>query len=161
MGILLTAEELFQIAAQLESYGQSYYLELADQVTDAKLSELFDSLAAEEEQHYKQFTEYYKQATQKDWKISKVDEETADYIEALLGVRLFTPEKGGEKEAATIHAPNDVLSTALAMEKDALLFYRELVEMISPELCPAIRMIINQERSHITRLQEMLDSTPA
>jgi len=60
-----------------------------------------------------------------------------------------------------IQIPFMHIPTALAMEKDALLFYRELVEMISPELCPAIRMIINQERSHITRLQEMLDSTPA
>jgi rubrerythrin len=161
MGLLLTAEELFQIAIQLESYGQSYYLELADQITDPKLSELFDSLAGEEEQHYKQFTDYYKQATQKDWQISKVDEETVDYIEALLGVRMFPPDKDVSMQAAAVHSTRDVLNTALAMEKDALLFYRELVEMISSELCPAVRMIINEERNHITRLQEMLDSTPA
>jgi rubrerythrin len=160
MGLLLTAEELFQIAAQMEASGQSFYLEMADKIADPKLKELFDSLATDEEQHYKLFTEYYRQATQKDWKLSQVDEETADYINALLGVRMFPPKKDATAEVAVIHNVKDALKIALSLEKDSLLFYRELQEMIGSELCPAIGRIISEERSHVTRLQAMLEATP-
>jgi len=160
MGILLTAEELFQIAAQLESYGQSYYLELADVTDVPKLKEIYNLLAAEEERHYQLFTEYYQQATQKKWQLARVDEETAEYIEALMGIRMFQPEKDIAREVAAIQSPHDALDQALAFEKNSLLFFHRLLEMIGSELCPAIRKIIAEERDHITLLQAMLAETP-
>lgn len=160
MALLFTPEELFNIAAQLEAGGQAYYLELAGSATDAKVRELYDMLATQEEQHYKLFTDMYHKASGVKTAPAQVDPETASYVESLLDMRLFRRSTDGREKAMMSKSLREALTDAIQFEKDSLLFFAELAKLVGKELCAPINALINEERKHIIMLKGFLDATP-
>ena len=159
MGLLISTEELFNIAAQIEAGGQAFYLEVSSNAADPDLKELYDQLAAEEARHYNLFVDLYRQVSGSDSALPQVDPETASYIEAILNLRIFRNSKDGQERAFLIKSVGEALASALQFEKDTLLFFHELTRLISPELCSPINALIAEERKHIAKLNDRYEAS--
>lgn len=156
-----SASEVVEMAIQTERAGRRFYIDAAESSADRKLRELFTFLAAEEERHVRVFEAIARtvsatgEAQPYNW------QEAALYLKAITDSRYFL---GSDKalsltrEAAT---PTAVLDSALGFEKETLLFYFELVEMVGADARPAVAALIQQEKDHVRRLQGLRDSLAA
>lgn len=156
-----SALEVVEMAVQTEKAGHRFYRELAESSTDRKVRELFAFLAAEEEKHVRAFeaigrTVRTTPETQPyDW------EEATLYLKAITDSRYFLGSDKALSLAREATTTDAALDSALGFEKETLLFYLELLEMVGADARAAVAALVGQEKNHIRRLQELRDSLAA
>ena len=147
------ADDIFEIAEQLERNGAAFYRTAAEAVSDASAKDFLLKLADMEDDHEKTFAQMRSQLTA-DEKTSTVfdpEGEAAGYLRALADTRVFF-----EKEVDTTSL-EAILKDAIIAEKDSIVFYLGMRDMI-PEDKGRNRMddIIKEEMGHIRLLSKEL-----
>jgi len=158
MSYFLDAEEILNVAIEIEKRGEEFYLGFASRTHDAKVKELFGTLALEEVKHERAFKEMLKAtAAKKTLKIELEDEKEGEYLKSLGGVLLFPNKPGEEKAFMKIHDPQSAVRFALEMERDSVLLYEGLLEVTKDAAArEQYEKIIAEEKSHIIRLTALL-----
>jgi rubrerythrin len=82
-------------------------------------------------------------------------EEYGDYLQALVDSAVFTDDLA-TSEVAT-HTGNDLeaLELAIGAEKDSILFYYQMGEIMPPTARPVVGKIIAEEKSHLKELSDL------
>jgi rubrerythrin len=154
----LTAAEALKWALEIEKNGEAFYNEVAAKsaaIFDDEVRALFEDLAAQEQGHYQTFQKMLDEA-RPDPDLSKVDyEEYQTYLQVALDSALFAGPDKGLTLAKQAQDRETALRAAMGFEKDTLLFYYDLREMVSGAERGAISGIILEEKSHLRRLAEM------
>lgn len=147
------ADDIFEIAEQLERNGASFYRTAAQGVTDASAKVFLSKLADMEDDHEKTFSGMRAQLTadQKKSTVFDPDGDALGYLRALADTRVFF-----EKEIDTTSL-EAVLKDAITAEKDSIVFYLGMRDMV-PEGKGRSRMddIIKEEMGHIQLLSKEL-----
>jgi rubrerythrin len=158
MNFDFSADEVFEMAEQLEKNGADFYRNSAANITDEANRKVLLGLAAMEDKHGKIFAEMRASLTSRDKESSTFDpeEETMAYLKALVDTRVFF-----KKEIDT-SSMKEILKAALVAEKDAIVFFMGLKDMV-PENLGKNRLedIIKEEMSHIKLIGNMLAKTGA
>ena len=124
---------------------------------DAKQAkELFIYLADEEVRHKKVF-EGLSAAIVMTEIDSTTWEEAMEYIEATVDREFFDDTAPIRTVPAGATIP-DMLRQAIEFEKQTLLFFYSLRDLVQPPNRPLIDEIIGEEKSHVRRLAVMLES---
>jgi len=147
------ADEVFQMAEQLERNGAKFYREAAAATEDADNRKMLLDLAAMEDEHEKTFKAMRAELTQQE-KASTVfdpEGEAAQYLRALADTRVFF-----EKEI-NVSSMKEILKAAVTAEKDSIVFYLGMKEVV-PENLGKGRLdgIIKEEMRHIKLLSGKL-----
>jgi len=147
------ADEVFAMAEQLERNGANFYRSAAEKTGDSANKDFLLELAAMEDDHEKTFTDMQK--TLKDEETFSAtfdpDDENALYLKALADTRVFF-----EKEQPG-NSFKDILNCAVQAEKDSIVFYLGMKELVPPELGQSkIDDIIKEEMGHIRLLASRL-----
>lgn len=154
--------EALRIAVEIERTGQKFYRSMLRLATNDQSREVLTRLAEQEENHAGRFDELYQRelARQEDDGDAVVyDEETNAYLSAIAGEVVFPGGVMASVLKSHTESLADVLVTAIYSEKDSILFYMEMLERVSdPEWKRTFQSIIEEERSHLTELQDMLDA---
>jgi rubrerythrin len=140
------ANEILEMAAQIEKGGYQFYQKAANDVADAEIKVFLLDLAEMELGHEKVFSELKNQLTTKEKEAVVFDpnEETSAYLKALADTRVFY-----EKDIDTTSV-EEVLKAALIAEKDSIVFYLGMQEMVSEGRGKTmIDNIIKEEMTHI------------
>lgn len=153
MSVLLSAEEIFALAKQIEKSGQAYYRAVAESTGSAELRRLFEHLAEQEARHYAYFDRLSREypeleIDQAGW------EETSAYIRATSDSRFFIGEDKAIGLARTVTEPKAAIDIAIGFEKDTLLFFYELLNLTPPGSRSAAAEIVEEEKRHIRMLSE-------
>jgi rubrerythrin len=143
---------------EMEKGGQLFYKTVATQSKDPDLKNLFLYLADEEKKHINVFVNIAKTL-----KVSPDDmpadwEEVSLYLKAMTDSRYFL---GGDKAlsaAKSAETTEQAVNTALAFEKETLVFYLEALDMMPAINRPAVEALIREERAHIRKLSGFLQS---
>lgn len=151
-----TAAEAIEMAMDIEKNGEAFYNAVAAKSSDLDLTALFEDLALQEQGHYKVFKNMLKDVTPAPDLPDDIYDEYQSYVQAALDNALFAgPDKAlalakqaGDRETA-VHA-------ALGFEKDTLLFFYDVRDMVSEKDQEAISGIIREEKRHVRRLVGML-----
>jgi len=157
MGIFAAAEAL-EIAMQIEQNGQVFYNAVAAKATDPGVKKLFEELAAQEQKHYAVF-EKMAGAVSRVASPQAPDTERDEYqtyLQAALDNALFA---GPDKALAMAEQARDrqtALRAAIGFEKDTLLFFYDLREMVSVAEQKAVTGVIQEEKTHLRRLAKLL-----
>jgi rubrerythrin len=150
------ADDIFEMAEQLERNGAAFYRTAAESVTDATAKEFLQSLAAMEDDHEKTFAGMRAQlgADEKTSTVFDPEGESLGYLRALADTRVFF-----EKEIDTT-SMEAILKDAITAEKDSIVFYLGMRDMV-PEGKGRNRMddIIKEEMGHIRLLSKELVSS--
>jgi rubrerythrin len=161
---VLTSAEALKWALEIEKNGDAFYNEVAAKSADPEVKVLFEDLAAQERGHYQAFQKMLEKV-KPDPDLSKVDyDEYQTYLQVALDSALFAgPDKGLTlaKEAlrrgsGQAQDRETALRAAMGFEKDTLLFFYDLREMVGEAKRGTISDIINEEKAHLRRLAKML-----
>jgi len=152
---VFTATEALEMAMEIEKNGEAFYHAVAAR-HEGELKDLFEDLAVQERGHYQLFNSMLSEITAAP-PISGVDsDEYRAYLQAALDNALFS---GPDKALTAIGASPDretALRTAIGFEKDTLLFFYDLREMVSEKDRDAVSNVIREEKRHVRRLAKLL-----
>ena len=147
------ADEILEIAQQIERNGARFYRRAAEAPLTPKLRRVLLDLAAMEEQHEQTFARMQADLSGKDWATTALDRdgEAALYLRAVAGGRVFGPDPSerltGKEDI------KDVFQTAIGLEKDSIVFYLAIKQMVPEDLGRSkVEDIIREEMGHIVTL---------
>ncbi|MBN1813031.1 MAG: ferritin family protein [Anaerolineae bacterium] len=153
---VFTAAEALEMAMEIEKNGEVFYNAAAAKSDDAEVTVLFEDLAAQEQIHYKIFQKMLGGVgSAPELPVEEYDQYQA-YLQAALDNALFT---GEDKALALAEKATDretALRAALGFEKDTMLFFYDLREMVGEADKEAVSRVIGEERKHVRRLAALL-----
>ncbi len=155
MALDFNADEIFEMAEQIERNGAVFYRKAAETVTGEEKDFLLE-LAKMEDDHEVTFKALRKElsAVQKESATFDPDDMAPQYLKALADTRVFF-----EKDVDT-STMKEILKAAITAEKDSIVFYIGMKELV-PEKMGKNRIddIIKEEMSHIRLLSGRLVKT--
>ena len=147
------ADNIFEIAEQLERNGAAFYRDAAASVTDSSVKEFLLEFAAMEDDHEKTFISLRKELTavEKAPTVFDPNNESALYLKALADTRVFFKK---EIDTSTVEG---IFKSAITAEKDSIVFYLGMKELV-PQALGKEKMdaIIKEEMGHIRILSQKL-----
>lgn len=159
MAIRFNADELFEIADQIEKNGSSYYKSAAARFSDQKIGKLLSSLAEMENSHrviFQALRTEIKEYEKKSASAGAPDkEQIAPYLRALADNRIFNVKTEPTKLLKGNETLDDIFKIAIGLEKDSIVFYLGMKETVPKNLGrDKIDGIIKEEMNHIIILNE-------
>jgi rubrerythrin len=142
---------------EIEENGEAFYNAVAGQFEpDGDIRKLFEDLAVQERAHFRLFEKMRDEvAPSPQSPLVEADEYKA-YLLSALDNALFS---GPDKALTAIDESPDretAIRTAMGFEKDTLLFFYDVREMVSEKDRGAITGVIREEKRHVRRLAGML-----
>ncbi len=159
MSIDFNADEIFEMAIQIEKNGERFYRLAAEGTLDPAVRKMLVELAAKEDEHQRVFLSMKEDLSASDRQATTFDPqgEAAAYLRAMADGRVFdlrTDPAGFFRHHRTIE---DILREAIGIEKDSIVFYLGMKEMVPDQLGKdKIDHIIREEMRHIATLSEEL-----
>jgi len=151
-----TAAEALQLAMEIETNGEAFYNAILERNVVSETTELFEDLAAQERRHYHVFKQMQEKVSPApDIPDSEYDQ-YRQYMQIALDRALFSGKDKALLLAEQAQNQETALRAALGFEKDTLLFFYDLREMVSERDRDTITRIIREEKSHVRRLAGML-----
>lgn len=159
MGINFNADEILEIAERIERNGRRFYTKAAANTTEEEARKLLLELASMEQEHEKTFTELRSHLTNDERETKDYDpyDEKSRYLEAMADGKVFDYTKDPSEMLSGTENISDVLGKAIGLEKDSIVFYLGIKEMVTERLGSArVADIIKEEMRHITVLSKYL-----
>jgi rubrerythrin len=153
MAFDFTAKEIFEMAKQIERNGVAFYQKAAKSVSDAGEKEMLLDLARMEEDHEATFEKMEAELKERETAPTVFDpeDEGVQYLKSLADTRVFF-----EKEI-DLSSIKSILKSAITAEKDSIVFYLGMKELVPEKLGKErIDAIIKEEMSHIRLLGRKL-----
>ena len=134
-----------------------FYRQAASLATTDEAVALFTYLADQETLHRKLFEEMAQSVTlvetsAADW------QEISEYIAATVD-RAFFADAGAIEAVPHAETVEEMIRAALTFEKETLLFFYQLRDLVRPAHRAALDNIVNEEKAHVRRLAAMLAET--
>jgi rubrerythrin len=152
---LLTGDEIIEIATRLEENGEAFYNAAAAKATTASVKALFDDLALQEQYHRRAFEQMGRGGVELALSPDQWQEFQA-YTDALLQQSFFARSESALNLATQAQSEHEALQAALDFEKEAMLFFHELRDVVRGAGRKAVERIIQEEKQHVQRLSAML-----
>jgi rubrerythrin len=153
MSFWFNADEVFKIAEQIEINGAKFYRSAAENIVEPEKKKLLFHLAEMEDEHIKTFKELHNQLSTNEKELTTFDpdDQSAYYLKALADTRVFY-EKTIDNTDLT-----EILKTAITAEKDSIVFYLGMKDVVPAHLGKdKLDAIIKEEMGHISLLSKEL-----
>ena len=153
---VFTAAEGLEMAMEIEKNGEVFYNQVAAKSADPEVKALFEDLAAQERGHYRVFEKMLGGVKPAPELPAAEYDQYRVYVQAALENALFA---GSDKALALAKQAEDretALRAALGFEKDTLLFFYDLRDIVSEADRETITKVIREEKKHLRRLARML-----
>ncbi|HDT15393.1 MAG TPA: hypothetical protein ENN55_04200 [Firmicutes bacterium] len=154
MGNVFKTSEIVDMGIEKEIKRRDFYAFAADKFkSNAELYKLFTNLRDWEETHIHKFEDIKKTVKNEETQGS-FGGELKEYIESLINSTIYkeiTPEKFG----TLVKTPEDAVNFGISFEKDAILFFSELLPYVQPSLTDSVRQLIKEEKEHIIYLTKL------
>lgn len=156
----LDADYVLQMAQRVEQNGQDFYLIAARRIGDPTACQLLMALADREGSHAQTFGAIRKRlaaARPPREASTDVDGPLGRYVHGLYAGKFFDPAVGPEQYFRGNESPQDIVMTAIGQEKESILFYEGLKQVLaSDDDLAAVDRIIREETQHISDLAGLL-----
>jgi rubrerythrin len=153
---LFTASEAMEMAMEIERNGEAFYSAVAAQHPDGEIKLLFEDLALQEQAHFRLFRKMRDEVQPSVQPFPYEADEYKAYLQVALDGALFY---GADKALAAVDEaqdPETAIRVAMGFEKDTLLFFYDVREMVSDKDWDAISRVILEEKRHVRRLAKKL-----
>jgi len=159
MSITFNADEIFEMAEEIEKNGAKFYRTAAKNTADKKIKQLLLDLAAMEDGHLKIFQEMRKQLTplEKEQLVFDPDNQAAMYLRTMADGHGWEGKKNLSESLTGKEKIEDILSSAINAEKNSVVFYVGLKDCVPARAGKdKIQNIITEELGHIAVLNRQL-----
>ncbi len=152
MSYVFNANEVFEMAIEMEKNGTKFYQDAKEAVSDEKQKELLQKLSDMEAQHVVDFQKLKEQFCTKEMQDQGFDSDNLSflYLKAIADTKIFFER---EKKTGII----DILKDAILAEKESIVFYLGMKDLMPENLGKEkIDAIIKEEMGHIRFLSSEL-----
>lgn len=144
----ITLKQAIQTAVRAEELGMTFYSFMAKKYeNDPVAKEMFDILVSDEADHKRQFAQLLKEAPDVEKTLSQAD---SIFMQSVDISRYFKNMEKPE-EAGDI---TKILEGVLNFEKDSVLFYSHMKEIIGDY--PQLEMIVKTEKEHVAKIMSYI-----
>ena len=161
MSFSFNADEIFEMAEQFERNGSRFYRRAAEEDVDPRNRRLLLDLAAMEDEHEKVFASMRANLAHGEGEATVFDPDgqAALYLRAMADEHVFDVKADPTKFFAGKETMEDILRTSIGMEKDSIIFYLGMKELVPQRLGKdRIDDIIKEEMSHFAILSKEFTS---
>jgi len=159
MGVTFNADEVFEMAEQIERNGAKFYRAAAEKFSSVR--QMLLDLASMEDEHEKTFKDMRAQLSGREQEAMAFDpdDEARMYLQVVADGHVFDTKEDPAEQLKGKDKPDDVLRTAINMEKESIAFYAGLKECVPPRAGrDKVEGIIREEFGHIATLSEKLSA---
>ena len=159
MAYNFNAQEVFEMAIQIEENGAAFYRKAADLQKEAADKKFLQTLAQVEDRHKVSFQEMKTQVSEleKSQTVFDPNDELSAYLKAMADAH------GGEGNPEALELLTgketmaEIVTLAIGLEKESILFYLGLKDIVPPKYGQEkIDEIINEEKKHVVQLSGFL-----
>ena len=155
MTVFFSGDEIVKFAVQTEETGYKFYQLAQERATSQKLKDLFQYLAEAELRHketylgLKDAIDESPQGVPIDWN------ELGLYIKAMTDSSFFLGADKSINLAAKAADEKEAVEFAIKFEKDTLLFFYQILDIVKAKNRSIVENIIQEEKEHIKQLAEI------
>jgi len=147
------ADDVFEVAEQLERNGAKFYQDASERVQDAAHKEFLSGLSRMEREHEQTFASMREALKGREVEPTVFDPEgeAEAYLRALADTRIFFEKKIDDRSM------EGILKAAIQAEKDSIVFYLGMKDMVPAALgSDKLDKIVREEMSHLRNLSSEL-----
>lgn len=163
MGIAFNFEEIIRIGIEIENNGCEFYNKALEKVDDLNAKKALGKLAKWEVEHTSIFEGILKDEQNPGCAVDSwyEDETSMQYFKSIADSHIFSTSSVGELIEGCETAL-DIFRVALQFEKDSIVLYESLKNMVSPSCGDRekVQKIIDEEIMHIGYIQKEIQSIP-
>ncbi len=156
MATFFHANEVAKAAVEIERKGYDFYKKVASQAQNAETKEVFEYLAGEEQKHEAIFSSLLERLGKVDLPAWATEAEYGQYLESLIMSHSLFSGGLAEKYMSEAGDEDTAIRMAMGFEKDTILFFKEMKELVPESEKKAVQQCIDEERLHLRRLGAML-----
>ena len=162
MSYYFNADEIFEMAEQIEKNGAKFYRRAAKQTTSPDIRQFLLDLAAMEDGHEKLFASMRADMLKQGQAVTvdpifDPEGEAGLYLRAMADGHIFDVRANPDEDLTGEESMEDIFQLAIGREKDSVVFYVGMKDMVSKKLGKdKIDGIIKEEMSHVTMLSREL-----
>ena len=160
MVIVFNADEVFEMAIRIENNGAAFYRKAARLQSDTKNQKFLEGLANMEDRHRKIFTEMRSTLSESEKSPNVFDpyDEVSQYLATMADTMGGEGRPSAADSLTGDETLEEILRIAVGLEKDSILFYLGLKDMIPHQSGKnRIDEIITEERRHVIQLSNLLE----
>ena len=161
MGITFNANEIFEMAEEIERNGAKFYRRASANSPDEETKQMLLDMAVMEDEHLKTFQQMREELSgrEKEPMVFDPDNLSALYLQAMADARGYEGKITPAKELTGDETPKEIIEIALNSEKESVVFYFGLKGLVPVKAGrDKVEAIIIEELSHITTLLNKLKS---
>lgn len=161
MGIEFSADEIFEIAEQIERNGAQFYRRAAEGMSESSGRKILIDLALMEDQHEKTFAAMRARLSEDERAPTVFDPEgkVSLYLRSVADGHVFDVKTDPTELLSGEEELEDILRIAIELEKDSIVFYLGMKDLVPKRLGGEwMDEIINEEMRHIGILSQQLTS---
>jgi len=154
MAIFFSGSELLEIAMGIERNGMAFYQALADKTGNRDVKYTYNYLAGEEKKHLDTFKGMSDSLGQVKPPETYTDEYML-YLKSLVDSVVFSNVTEAKQKADKISNEIEALDTGILAEKDSILFYMELQNLVRERDSKVVLKILDEEKNHLRQLWDL------
>ena len=159
MSISFNADEIFEMAEEIERNGAMFYRQTAAKCKDKEIKKMLLNMADMEDGHLETFQQMRTQlsAQEKAGMVFDPDNEAALYLQTMAEARGWEGRKSPSEQLTGNETMKEILEIALNSEKESVVFYFGLRSFVSEKAGKdKVEQIVLEELSHIRTLLGLL-----
>lgn len=160
MAINYNADEIFEMAIKAEKNAAKMYSDLAEKHEDPEVKEELKKLADMERDHKQIFTKMREELPEDQRNaIFDPNDDAAKYLQAIADAEVAEGSPEVAEGMTGKESFKDIIKLAIQLEKQAILFYMGIRDMVPERLGKdKVQEVIREEQSHVVSLSERLKS---
>ena len=160
MAARFNADEVFEMAKQIERNGGRFYRRAVELATEAPAKALFERLAEMEADHERTFDVLQRAVVRRGASAAEVfvdpDGQGLQYIQGLADDHVFGKGIDPTDLIAGIPTTVDLINMARRFERDSITFFEEIKKSVPEDLGrDSIDALIEEERQHLAMMQDI------
>lgn len=152
----LQAADALELAMNIETNGEAFYKAVAAKARDGQVQALFEDLAVQETRHYAVFKKLSQTLAGNPLMAAAAWDEYQEYLQATVQSSLFEGPDRALAAAEEAADEEEAIRMAIGFEKETLLFFYNLGDLVSERNRATVERIIAEEKAHVQRLARML-----
>jgi rubrerythrin len=154
----LSADEVLEVAEQIERNGAKFYRCAAARCEDPNISALFVQLGQWEARHVQVFKEMRAYLSKQKWDIGDLGPDRAPSARALAGLAIFGRQAGPSEGLTGRETRAEVFRKAIEKEKESIVYYAGLKDLVPTQReRQMVEDIIQEEMKHVRILMQSLE----
>jgi len=161
MSVPFSADEIFEMAEQIERNGSRFYRRASQGFAEPRARELLLDLAIAEDEHEKVFAAMRADLSPQEREPTVPDPwgEAVLYLRGMADSQLFDVKADPSERLTGKETLEEILRTAIGLERDSIVFYLGIKEIVPERLGKQrVDAIIREEMGHVAALGKALAS---